>query len=156
DLHAPGLGLPRSRRWDGHLENAVTELGGCLRGVRSLGDRNLSVERSVAALTIGTTLALLLPLALPFALDRQPVLADVDLDIILGKPWDVSANDEVTVMGQNIHSRGPLSRDQAYLTPEHLPTASKGCRHAPAEPEIAEEVVHLLGEPPHDLERVVL
>src|SRR5271157_3261787 len=108
DLQEAGFLLGPFRRRHGDLEHAVVELGGRLCRVGALWERDGAVEAAVGALAVIVAFPLLLLLVLPLPLDREYLVGDLDLDVVLSHPRQVSADYVPAVVMQDVDPRRPF------------------------------------------------
>src|SRR5437763_181897 len=95
---------------DPHLQDAAVEARLDRVGVDALGQRQRAAERAVRALDAEVALLLLLLLGLALTGDREDVVLDLDVHVLLGEPRKVGLQDEVLVGLDEIHRRDPATK----------------------------------------------
>src|SRR5215213_6410344 len=105
DLYAGRLRL--GRLWDPHLEDALVEVRLDLPGVDTLWQGQRAREVAEGTFDPVVPLALLLVLGLPLTGDRQDVVLDLDVDVVLGQARKIAPEHEVVLGLEQIHRRNP-------------------------------------------------
>src|SRR5215212_2706867 len=95
---------------DPHLEHALVEgrLDGV--GVHALGQRQRALEAAGRPLDAVVALLAALVLGLALAGHGKDVVLELEVDVALGEPRQVSAQDEVVVGLDQVHRRQPAAR----------------------------------------------
>src|SRR5436305_1913602 len=138
DLNPAALRRLALRQGDGDLEDAVLEVGLRLLGVDPLRQGDGAVEVPVAPLATVEALLALLALLPPLPLEDEGIVADLDVDVLLPRPWQVGADDQLAVPLTHLDLRIP---EALAGGPAEVSGARGQARPAAEAAAIAEEVV---------------
>src|SRR5262249_15521403 len=115
DFEASRLLLRAQGHRHGHLEHSVAEGDHRPRGINARRQRDGTVEGAVRALAVAVSFALLLPLRLALALDREQEIGDLYLNVLLSQARQVGADHELAFAFQDVDLRRPLGRNHPGL-----------------------------------------
>src|SRR6266568_1688988 len=140
----------RLRHGERDLEDAVLEVGLRARRVEAFGQGDGSAERAVASLRAIRPLALLLDLGAPLALEDEPLVGELDADVILAQARQVGADDEPALPLDDVDLRLPQRRE-GHAAELQVPPLGRR-REAPGDV-LVEEAVHVVHHASHQRER---
>src|SRR5207244_1727269 len=145
DLNSPSV-LGNLWCFHRYFEHAILEVCFCRFAFEALRQRYLTPELSITSFrTIDTFLALLV-LVLAFAFNKDGVLCDIHLHVVLCQAWKIGGNHELSIALEHIHVRRKCFRGRPW-------TEAFQCRETVAFKHSVKHSIHLIRKPPHHAER---